>query len=132
MISVSDIHKIESRRNRLLKETYKHILELFDKRIRHAVSQNQKFVRLEVPSFVWGFPLYDHEKATLYLIRQLQILGYTVQRTGYTLELTWTKGQTEDTEDAQFPDEPDHDLPSLINLRKTASKIINKHVTWNL
>ena len=123
MITAQEIQQLEAHRRNLKKETYKHILETFDKKIRSAVAMSFPKVLLEVPSFVWGFPMYNIDSAASYLKRQLVNLGYTVKQNDYVFEVTWGKAQLIKPE---MNDIDEEDLPSLINLRKIASKIIQQ------
>jgi len=120
MITAQEIQLVEAQRRSVRKETYKHILEQFDKKIRKAVRIGQKSVLLEVPTFVWGFPMYDHGSATLYLERQLDKLGYKVNRNAHYLAISWGKSRGDEKPPLENVEE---DLPSLVNLRKIASKI---------
>ena len=120
MISAKEIQQIEAHRRNLKKETYKHILEQFDKKIRTAVGLGFSHVNLEIPAFVWGFPVYNISAAAVYLKRQLEKLGYTVTQDGHLFKLTWGRSQLIQQEAYDIDEE---DLPSLINLRKIAKKI---------
>jgi len=123
MLRAQEIQQIETHRRNIKKETYKHILETFDKKIRSCVNLGISHVLLEVPSFVFGYPFFDHDAATVYLKRQLENLGYKVNRTGFVLVVSWSRGLAA----PKKPEvEPEDDLPSLMNLRKIASKIIQQ------
>jgi hypothetical protein len=123
MLRAQEIQRIETQRRNIKKETYKHILENFDKKIRSCVSLGISHVLLEVPPFVIGFPFFEQDSATVYLKRQLENLGYKVNRTEYALVVSWSKA----TVVAKAPETTeDEDLPSLMNLRKIASKIIQQ------
>jgi len=124
MLRAQEIQKIETHRRNMKKETYKHILETFDKKIRSCVNLGISHVLLEVPSFVFGYPFFDHDAATVYLKRQLENLGYKVNRTGYALVVSWSRAPAKPA--AVSGPEPEDDLPSLMNLRKIASKIIQQ------
>ena len=122
MISVKDIQKIESERRRARKETYREILKQFDKKIRYAVEVGDRQVFLSTPNMLFGFPLYDVSSATVYLARQLRNLGYKVQELGGPdLYVTWDVRGTGSSEPEVFDD--GGDIPSLINLKKVASRI---------
>jgi hypothetical protein len=123
MLRAQDIQLIENNRRSRRKETYKYILESFDKKIRNCVQLGISHVLLEVPSFVFGYPFFDHEAAIVYLKRQLENLGYKVTRTDHVFVVTWARAAPI----SEHP-EPDSDegLPSLMNLRKIASKIIQQ------
>ena len=123
MITAQEIQQIEARCRNLKKETYKHILGLFDKKIRSAVALGFPQASMDIPAFVWGFPVYNIDAATEYIKRQLKKLGYTVQQDGYALRVTWGRAQL-----AEGPvnEDDEEGLPSLVNLRKAASKIIRQ------
>jgi len=122
MISVKDIQKIESERRRARKDTYREILNQFDKKIRYAVEVGDRQVFLSTPSMLLGFPLYDVNSATVYLARQLRHLGYQVQELGGpSLYVTWNVRGSDVPEHDVFDD--GGDIPSLINLKKVASRI---------
>lgn len=122
MISVKDIQKIESERRSARKETYREILKQFDKKIRYAVEVGDRQVFLSTPSMLLGYPLYDVDSATVYLARQLRHLGYQVQELGGpNLYVTWDVRGSTDQEVHVFDD--GGDIPSLINLKKVASRI---------
>ena len=122
MISVRDIQKIESERRNARKETYREILKQFDKKIRYAVEVGDRQVFLSTPNMLLGFPLYDVSSATSYLARQLRHLGYQVQELGGpSLYVTWdVRGGHPEPE---IYDDGGVDIPSLINLKKVASRI---------
>lgn len=122
MISVRDIQKIETQRRSARKETYREILKQFDKKIRYAVEVGDRQVFLSTPGMLLGFPLYNVDSATAYLARQLRNLGYRVQELGGpSLYLTWDIKGSEHSE-VQMMDDCG-DIPSLINLKKVASRI---------
>ena len=121
-MSVKDIQKIESERRRARKETYTEILKQFDKKIRYAVEVGDRQVFLSTPNMLLGYPLYNVTSATSYLARQLRHLGYHVQEIGGpNLYVTWDVRGSVDQEVHVFDD--GGDIPSLINLKKVASRI---------
>mgnify|MGYP003332927085 FL=1 len=127
MLTVDEIHKIEKNRNEIRKEIYKKIYESFTKKIKNAVQLNQKNVLLKVPSFLIGYPAYDVNKASTYLIRQLNLGGFTVTCLSDTdLHVSWIKKKKKSTPKREHTHvdefEDPHDIPSLVNLKKLASK----------
>jgi len=123
MISVRDIQKIESERRNARKETYREILKQFDKKIRYSVEVGDRQVFLSTPNMLLGFPLYDVGSATVYLARQLRHLGYQVQELGGpSLYVTWDVRGSGHPE-PEIYDDGGVDIPSLINLKKVASRI---------
>ena len=90
MISVDDISRIAEKRNRLRKETYVKLYEQISKKIRQSVELGHKYVFVQIPSFVMGYPHFDRIKATQYLVRQLHIGGFMVQHIGdFELCISW-------------------------------------------
>jgi len=126
MIRAEDIQLIEARRRKYLKDTYKHILELFTKKIKLGVSLGHKKIYLQVPEFLMGYPLYNHHDATLYLKRQMELLGYNVTLYDYILVVRWGKTKLKEEPEENVEIQDDDMLPSLMNLRKMASKIIQE------
>jgi hypothetical protein len=122
MIAARDIQAIEYKRKTVKKETYKHILSQFDKKIRRAVNLGTSEVFLSVPSFVIGYPLYDTGHAAAYIKRQLERLGYNVTQSGTEFFLTWGKPNPVPEKVTQEPVH-DEDFPTFVNLRKIANKL---------
>lgn len=120
MITAREIQNIEYQRKKVKKETYKHILEMFDRKIRKSVELGASQVFLTVPPVVVGFPMYDVEHACKYLKRQLVLLGYNVVDHGPEFYVTWGKAKPIEVPIVQVTDE---DFPTFINLRKVADKI---------
>ncbi len=121
MINARDIAKIENKRKEIKKEIYTKIYEQFSRRIRQTVELGQKHVFVNVPSFLMGYPTFDRDKALEYLTRQLERAGFVATQTGsYEILVTWnSKKNTEEPPE----EEPTFDeLPTLMNLKKAASK----------
>lgn len=120
MISVKDINQMHTKRVNVKKELYKQILSQFSKKIKLSVELGHTQVFLTIPEFVFGYPTFDRESATMYLKRQLELLGYTVNHySQYQLYVTWVC-KTEKEEELDI-------LPSLVNLRKAADSVRKKH-----
>lgn len=119
MITAAEAKSLEQKKNLVRKETYRLILAKFDRQIRHAIAYKSGSVTLVVPPFIMGLPLYDIPKTTRYMARQLVHLGYAiVSQTENTVEVSW--GLTPKI-DLSEPEEAS--LPTLVNLRKMATKI---------
>jgi hypothetical protein len=117
-----EIVEREKKRNDVKKETYKALLDQFSRKIKTSSDLGRRDAILTVPPFVVGFPKYDIAKAVLYMCRQLERLGYTVNLVSpFDIKVEWHKKP----EITQEPEEeaPDVYFPSLINLHKTAGKI---------
>tara|TARA_B100000401_G_C52812500_1_gene724616 strand:+ start:906 stop:1289 length:384 start_codon:yes stop_codon:yes gene_type:complete len=121
MISIDEISKITDKRNRLKKETYVKLYEQISKKIRQSVELGQKYVFVQVPSFVMGYPHFDRTKAVHYLIRQFEIGGFFVQHIGeFELCISWQPRRVKKEEKIEEDDM--EDFPTLVNLKKTANK----------
>jgi hypothetical protein len=120
---INDSHYLYS-----ILENYKTIMERFDRQIRTAISLGYTTARLEVPPFVFGFPLYDIGKATRYLIKQVQNLGYSTAQNNNFIVVRWG---SEPSAPILHEDQPNEEFPTLINLRKIASKIKSTHKNKN-
>lgn len=120
MINVKEIQEIENKRKKIKKEIYKKIYEQFCKRIRMSVELGSKSVELTVPNFLVGYPTFDQIQAGVYLKRQLVNAGFTVINTSFTeFRVSWVSRSSH--KERPPPEEPEA-LPSLINLKKLASK----------
>jgi hypothetical protein len=109
---------MQNKKRDLKKELYKTILEGFSKKIRIAADMGQVQAFLTVPTFVVGFPVFDPSVAAVYLMRQLERLGYTVTRYDTTqIYVSWGK----DT--GPEPVQQAEPLPVFANLRKVADNI---------
>ena len=126
MISIDDISRLTEKRNRLRKETYVKLYEQISKKIRQSVELGHKYVFVQIPSFVMGYPHFDRTKATQYLIRQLNIGGFMVQHVGeFELCITWRPKKLKnsiDNNQEYKEDDQLEDFPTLINLKKAANK----------
>ena len=58
-----------------------------------ATSTDNPYYATEVPSFVFGYPLYDHEEAIVYVKETLEEQGFCVWRvnTPSVLFISWMK-----------------------------------------
>jgi len=114
--------QLEKKRTDVKKEMYKSMLEKFSRKIRTCSELGMKDAILTVPPFVIGFPKYDIAKAVLYMCRQLERLGYTVNLVSpFDIKVEWKKKPEIHEEPEQ--EIPDVYFPSLVNLHKAAGKI---------
>ena len=122
MISIDDISRITEKRNKLKKETYVKIYEQITKKIRQSVDLGHKYVFVQIPSFVMGYPHFERHKALQYIIRQFEIGEFMVQRVGeYEICISWKPKKLKNSEPKNVSEDLD-DFPTLINLKKTANK----------
>ena len=134
MINVHMIQKIEDSKRQIKKEIYKKIYEQFNRKIIASVQCNQKQVLLQVPSFLLGYPTFDARSAAVYLKRQLENAGFTVEYLSTTsFHVSWVPKQSKghsgsssghivlpEYENQQTIE--DQDFPSLVNLKKIANR----------
>jgi hypothetical protein len=114
----------EKKRTDVLKETYKALLEQFSRRIKTSSDLGQKSSILTVPPFIVGFPKYDIARAVMYMCRQLERLGYTVNLVGpFDIKVEWAARKSAVEEIPVEETAPDMYFPSLVNLHKAAGKI---------
>ncbi|MDB4588410.1 hypothetical protein N9095_00360 [bacterium] len=127
MLSVDDIHKIERHRKDTRKEIYKKIYEQFCRKIKQCVELNESQTFLRTPSYLIGYPTFDREKATNYLMRQLQLGKFDVTKiSNIDLYVSWKKkGKAKKETTPDEPPEQDDAFPTLMNLRKAAAKYRN-------
>lgn len=121
MINIKDISELENKRKRIKKETYVKIYEQCSRKIKQAIELKQKQVFLKIPSYVVGYPTFDVEQATFYIKRQFELGGLDVKLIEKNeIYVSWHKASK--SEKKTKPDEIIDDLPSLMNLKKAASK----------
>jgi len=117
-----EVVKLEKKRSDVKKETYKALLEQFSRKIKTSSELGNKECILRVPPFVVGYPRYDIARAVLYMCRQLERLGYTVNLVGpFDIKVEWHM-KSEPTVEQEI-ETPDLFFPSLVNLHKAAGKI---------
>ena len=121
------IQKIQENKKQVKKETYKKIYEQFMRKITKAVENNFSQVFLETPVFVVGYPMFDRDKATQYLKRQLERSKFQViQVTQYELYISFLKQKTKKIKEPEPPMFSDDEFPTLMNLKKVANNLRNK------
>jgi len=128
MITLRDVHKGESIKRKIKKETYTKIYEQFSRQIRFAVERHEKSIVLTVPSMVLGAPLYNTKSATLYLKRQFERAGFTVILISLeygTFSVSWGGPPKEEEGVPEYEPRGDcfDDLSSLMNLKKAAKNL---------
>jgi hypothetical protein len=126
MISARELIEKEKARANVRKETYRALLEQFCRKIRTASDLGNKGASLTVPPFVIGFPAYDMAVTVTYMTRQLERLGYRVERVGLAdLRVSWGRAPP-GLPDQEPPDAGDTWMPTLVGLQKTANRLRRK------
>jgi hypothetical protein len=131
MLDIREIEKIDHEKREKKKELYTKIYEQWERKIRAAVGLgHQKFLFLQVPRMVLGFPSFDRAKAARWLARQFEKGGFLVQLVGtdgQEVYVSWdvkkTKKKKPEPTTSNFDD---MEFPTLINLKKAADKYRTK------
>ena len=124
-ITVQDIQKIEKSKQEIKKEIYKKIYDQLSKKLKNSVDLGQKQVMLRIPTYLLGYPTYDVVRAGNYIERQFLRGGFIVHRiSNVDIYVSWNlknnkKVKIKNDSESDFENES---LPSLINLKKLASK----------
>jgi hypothetical protein len=132
MLDIREIEKIDHEKKEKKKELYTKIYEQWERKIRAAVSLgHQKFLFLQVPRMVLGFPSFDRAKAARWLARQFEKGGFVVQLVGtdgQEVYVSWDvkKKKTTKKPEPAVPNFDDMEFPTLINLKKAADKYRKK------
>lgn len=121
MLTVDELSRSETKRQEIKKEMYKKIYETLSKKIKHASSLHRHDVFVTVPSFVFGYPAFDIQKATEYMRRQFQRGGFDCDYVdNRTLHVSW--GKKKKSEPPPSVTEDQEIFPSFVNLKKIANK----------
>lgn len=133
MLDIREIEKIDDGKREKKKELYTKIYEQWERKIRAAVGMgHQKYIFLQVPRMVVGFPSFDRAKAARWLVRQFERGGFVVQLVGtegHEVFVSWDvarkkkKATTTPTTSTAYDD---LEFPSLVNLKKAADKFRKK------
>lgn len=123
MLTLDEIKNIETQKKTIKKEIYKKIYEDFCKKIKQSVSYGHKQIILNTPSYLFGYPSYDVEKATLYMERQFSHSGFVSRKlSSNELYVSWDTASKQQHQEMVVPD-ADDDFPTFVNLKKMASKL---------
>lgn len=125
MISVQEIHALEEKRKLIKKEIYKKIYEDISRKIRNAVSVGHKQIVVKVPTYLFGYPTFDHTRACEYMKRQLEHSGFLVYIFDRgDLYVSWKKENPKKSEPPpRHQEEQEEDFPTFVNLKKIANKL---------
>lgn len=121
---MKDIQKIQKAKSDVRKETFKVILKKFSNKIKSTFYSGGSNVVLKIPPLIMGYPMYDVHVATLYLQRQLKLMGYkAVVPFDGTIYVTWIQEKEKPVKRITYTEPTDADFSSLTKLRETAKKI---------
>lgn len=123
-LDIREIEKIDNDKKEKKKELYTRIYEQWERKIRAAVDHgHQKFIFLQVPRMVMGYPSFDRERAARWLTRQFEKGGFVVQNMGHEVYVSWdVKKPKKKVEQQSQPSFDELEFPTLVNLKKAADK----------
>lgn len=93
MLKAQDLWKQVEQQNTIKMNAMKPVLaNLFSQLKNHAIIHPESPVfAFDVPSFVFGYPLFDHKQAIQYCKETLEERGFQVWVTNSTLVISWIK-----------------------------------------
>ena len=127
LVPAASLQKEKEKKKEVRKETYRKILEIVSRKIRNAAEMNQVHIMVTIPHWVLGCPVYDLLLATNYIERQIKNGGYHTARINEnSMYVNWDKGRRksgqEHPETERHVLEEEFKIPSLVNLKKVASR----------
>ncbi len=124
MLTAKEIAEKEKQKKEARKETYKRILSQVNRKIEMAYSLGNTYAIVKIPEFIIGYPSYNMDTVTLYIHRQVCLLGFrsSILSSGL-IHVAW--GKTEKTQPKELKEEDT--LPSLANLKKAANTLRKKY-----
>jgi hypothetical protein len=89
--TVQSLQKTQRDKQRRQQEIYKKFLETCHNRITLRNSLGYTSMHYQVPPFVIGYSIYNHEHAIKYVEKELLKGGFRVERYGVDLYIDWTR-----------------------------------------
>ena len=73
MIDIYSLNNRKKDRDKYRNEIYKNILERCHNKIKHTANTHigQQYVYFTVPRILVGYPIFDREKCSLYIVKKL-------------------------------------------------------------
>ena len=128
MISAKNLLEREKNKSNVKKETYKKILTQMCRKIEVAYTLKKDRTLLKIPEFMIGYPVYDMRHVTIYIHRQLKLLGYRCSIIDIgQIYVAWGEKKKE----TKITKVEEESLPTLSNLKKTANDIRKKYTQDN-
>ena len=75
MINLHELYEIKRKKELKHLNTFKHILEICNKKIKHVAEHGGLCLYYKIPPVIIGYPLYDHNNCIEYIIKQLKKTG---------------------------------------------------------
>jgi len=93
--TVNDVQKIVTEKSQTNRETYKELLGLCERKIRHAISfdKRAKSTTFVLPPFIIGKPVYNKDHAVRYIVEKLARGGFkaTAKDDNHSIFIEWKK-----------------------------------------
>ena len=94
MININDLYKRKEQRNQTREGIYKKVLEKCHNKIYHSSDKyiSQEYTYFEIPNVLLGYPLFNKDECSKYIIQKLLKNGFTVKYLGSGLIfICWKK-----------------------------------------
>jgi len=93
--TVDDVKKIVTEKSQTNRETYRELLGLCERKIRHTISfdKRAKGVTFVLPPFIIGKPVYNKDHAVRYIVEKLIRGGFqaTARNENHSILIEWKK-----------------------------------------
>lgn len=128
ILSTKDLDKAVKVKKTMKNDAYNEVLKECYAKVKTRNKLGYKSIMYKVPSFLFGYPLYDINDLTNFIIRKLQMGGFTIYITHGSLLISWEKVKKEPQREekpkrVQFEIKEKHiPLPSTGNVDGKLSK----------
>jgi hypothetical protein len=127
LINIDELHTEQDHKQKLKEEVYEAVLKICHRRI-IATSKidNVKYCFFQVPSYIYGIPLYDFKQCILYLVTALNKNGFEIKYTHPNLlYISWLGRSNKDSADRQLiTNRPPENTYNPINSYKPSNSLI--------
>lgn len=103
MLSTAELHKETKEKKSLRNIAYNEVLKECYMKLRMKNKQGQKCMMYKVPAIVFGYPLYDINELTTFIVRKLQKGGFVVYMNQGGLLISWEKEKKQPTKAVPLP-----------------------------
>jgi hypothetical protein len=78
-LNIMDLHRSITEKKNRINESFEKVLKIIHKRIVSSADQRKLNCYVEVPSFVYGYPVYDYNMCIEYVFESLKKNGFYVK-----------------------------------------------------
>lgn len=79
MIKMQELYSLKNKKDNIKKQAFDRLIELCHRRIRNISQHGGQNTFYEIPGMLFGYPLYDINDCTTYVIDNLRKNGFLVQ-----------------------------------------------------